>query len=97
MLIFEWLDGGHVACLINFIPPPAFLSRLAAATTEGRKKNVDVRQKKAKEKERNILEYYDNADSPYRVAYEYANTKNCSMMKQKQRLIPSVSFSTLHY
>lgn len=57
MLIFEWLNGGHVACLINFIPPPAFFSRLAAAaasaaTTEGRRKkkreNVDVRQKKKK-------------------------------------------------
>jgi hypothetical protein len=91
VLIFEWLDGGHVACLINFISPPA-VSRLAAATTAERKeKNIynDAVSKKKKEKnrtEQNIYLCSDDVDSQYRVAYEYIK-KNCSMMKQKQHFI----------
>lgn len=39
MLIFEWLDGEYVACLINFISPPAFSRLVTAATTgEGEEK-----------------------------------------------------------
>jgi len=59
VLIFEWLDGGHVACLINFISPPVF-SRLAAATTAERKKiyiyNDAVSKKKRKRTEQNRIE-----------------------------------------
>jgi len=39
-LIFKWLDGGHVACLISFISLPA---------SEQTMKKKTVRRKKEKE------------------------------------------------
>ena len=50
MLIFEWLGGEHVACLINFISPPAFFSQLVTAATTAERERTHRMMVSAKKK-----------------------------------------------
>jgi hypothetical protein len=71
MLIFEWLGGEYVACLINFISPPAYsrLARQQQQEKEKKKHKMMVSAKKRKKgTERNRA--FSNVRMPSTVRIE---------------------------
>ena len=102
--IFECLDGGHVACLINFTSLSFSTARAQAGSNrnsrkERKRKNVYRtmvlgRRRRRRRTERRKEEKKCCAEriAPTVNEEEYAK-KNCSMMKEKQHLISSMCYS----